>query len=262
MTVTETNNRAHVAEEIERLGPWFHNLHLPGGVQTAPDHPLGDFPAVKWKQIAPHVPEKLDGWRVLDIGCNAGFYTFQLASRGAHVTAVDIDPHYLDQARWAAGQFGLLDRVQFRLMSVYELARAGETYDLIWFLGVLYHLRHPLLALDILRNMTQRLMVLQTMTMPGNKVLTPPEKIGLDDRDILRREGWPLMAFIEGRLADDPTNWWAPNHAGVQAMVRAAGFDVLAHPAHEVYVCAPNHDESVYNKEQRNSELAAVLGRE
>ena len=137
MTVTETNNRAHVAEEIERLGPWFHNLHLPGGVQTAPDHPLGDFPAVKWKQIAPHVPEKLDGWRVLDIGCNAGFYTFQLASRGAHVTAVDIDPHYLDQARWAAGQFGLLDRVQFRLMSVYELARAGETYDLIWFLGVL-----------------------------------------------------------------------------------------------------------------------------
>ena len=68
------------------------------------------------------------------------------------------------------------------------------------------------------------------------------------------------MAFIEGRLADDPTNWWAPNHSGVQAMLRAAGFDVLAHPAHEVYVCAPNHDESVYDKEQRNSELAAVLG--
>ena len=51
-----------------RLGPWFHNLHLPDGSQTAPRHLLGDFPAVKWRQIAPCLPSDLEGWRALDIG--------------------------------------------------------------------------------------------------------------------------------------------------------------------------------------------------
>src|SRR3954447_19506754 len=93
-----------LGRQIARLAPWFHNLHLPSGHQTAPDHPLGDFPAWKWGQIAPHVPADLSGQRVLDIGCNAGFYSFQLAARGAEVLAIDTDEHYLGQARWAAGQ--------------------------------------------------------------------------------------------------------------------------------------------------------------
>jgi tRNA (mo5U34)-methyltransferase len=260
MTSTESTHSALLLdEEIARLSPWFHNLHLPDGTQTAPGHPLGDFPSVKWRQIAPHIPARLDGWRVLDIGCNAGFYTFQLASRGAHVTAIDIDAHYLAQAEWGATQFGLSDQVEFRQMSVYELAGTSETYDLVWFLGVLYHLRHPLLALDLLRTKTRRMMVLQTMTMPGTAVYTPPRAVGLDDRDIMLKNGWPLMAFIEGELADDPTNWWAPNHACVEAMVRSAGFRVLDHPAHEVYICEPNENESAELRRFRNAELRAVL---
>jgi tRNA (mo5U34)-methyltransferase len=73
------------------LAPWFHNLHLPNGRQTAPDHPLGDFPAFKWRQIAHHVPADLSGKRALDIGCNAGFYSFELAGRGAQVLAIDVE---------------------------------------------------------------------------------------------------------------------------------------------------------------------------
>src|SRR5207248_1514672 len=84
-----------MSPEIASLAPWFHNLHLPNGTQTAPEHPLGDFPAVKWRQIAPFIAPDLTGWRALDIGCNAGFYSFELARRGAEVTALDIDPHYL-----------------------------------------------------------------------------------------------------------------------------------------------------------------------
>ena len=54
--------------QIEALGPWFHNLHLPGGVQTVPDHFLGgDFPRFKWLEIAPHIPQDLSGWRVLSL---------------------------------------------------------------------------------------------------------------------------------------------------------------------------------------------------
>src|SRR5690606_38532316 len=153
---------------VEELGPWFHNLHLPGGIQTAPDHWLqADFPAFKWAEIAPHVPASLEGWTVLDIGCNAGYYSFELARRGARVTAIDVDPHYLRQARWAAGELGLADRVELHQMQVYELARSDGQFDLVWFMGVLYHLRHPLLALDIIRRRTRRMMVMQTLTMPG-----------------------------------------------------------------------------------------------
>jgi tRNA (mo5U34)-methyltransferase len=245
--------------EIDSLAPWFHNLHLPDGAQTAPDHPLGDFPMVKWRQIAPFVPDDLTGWRVLDVGCNAGFYSFELARRGAEVTSLDIDAHYLRQARWAAREYGLEGKIAFREGSVYELARRGERFDLVWFLGVLYHLRHPLLALDILRKLAGRQLVLQTLTMPGNDTLQAPASIGLFERSWLERPGWPRKAFIEHSLAGDPTNWWAPNHACVEAMVRSAGFSIVARPGHEIYVCEPNLDEPHVGKQLRAAELQALF---
>ena len=88
-------------QEIEQLGPWFHNLHLPNGAQTAPHHTLGDFPAFKWQQLEDYIPADLSGWEVLDIGCNAGFYSIELARRCANVLGIDVDPHYLRQAEWA-----------------------------------------------------------------------------------------------------------------------------------------------------------------
>src|SRR6185312_12778822 len=123
------------------------------------------------------VPADLAGCRALDIGCNAGFYSFELARRGAEVTAIDIEPRYLEQARWAVRQFGLEARLRFRQASVYELVSARERFDLVCFLGVLYHLRHPLLALDVVRGVTGGRMILQTLTTPGEQVLTPPASI-------------------------------------------------------------------------------------
>lgn len=248
-------------QDIERLGPWFHNLHLPDGMQTAPGHLLGDFPAVKWAQIAPYIPADLRGWLVLDIGCNAGFYTFELASRGARVVAMDIDPHYLEQAAWAAQQLGLAARIELRRASVYQLGPSHQQFDLVCFLGVLYHLRYPLLALDILRRITRGQMILQTLTMPGEEVLAAPESIELDERPLLTQPGWPAMAFIERSLEDDPTNWWAPNHACVEAMARAAGFRVTARPGHEIYICEPDYREAPRRVELREAELGAVAGR-
>jgi len=77
-TMAAANPRA-TQSAVAALAPWFHNPHLPDGVQTAPDHFLGDSPTFKWREIAPHLPEDLHGWRVLDVGCNAGFYSFELA---------------------------------------------------------------------------------------------------------------------------------------------------------------------------------------
>ena len=225
--------------EMAELGPWFHNLHLPDGRQTAPDHPLGDFPAFKWRQLGPALPEDLSGWSALDIGCNAGFYAFELARRGAHVLAIDADEHYLRQARWARSRFGLDDRVELRQLQVYDLDRLGRRFDLVLFLGVLYHLRYPLLALDVVAERVGRLLVLQTLTAPGEEAVEPPADLGLDERARLREPGWPALAFVERSFEGDPTNWWVPNHACVEAMLRSSGLEVVARPGHELYVCRP-----------------------
>lgn len=244
--------------EARRLGPWFHNLHLPDGTQTAPTHPLGDFPLMKWRQIEAHVPADLSGLDALDVGCNAGFYSFELARRGARVTSLDIDRRFLSQARWAAHRYGLADRIEFHEGSIYSLACSGRQYDIVWFFGVLYHLRHPLLALDILREVTRRQLFLQTMTCPGSSIAHARPNLTLDGRGAMNRRGWPRMAFIEHALENDPTNWWAPNAACVEAMLRAAGFHITARPADEMYVAEPAAEESPFNTWSRRSELNAL----
>lgn len=248
------------AEQIAALGPWFHNLHLPDGSETAPRHRLGDFPAESWRALAAHLPQDLTGWTALDIGCNAGFYSFELASRGARVTGIDVEPLFLSQARWAAREFGLEDRVEFRHGQVYDLACDQTPYDLILFLGVFYHLRYPLLALDLVARRVRRLLAFQTMTMPGLHIAPEAQDDhDIDARDVFLTPGWPTMAFIEHRFAGDETNWWAPNHAAVLAMLRTAGMRLRAHAGTELYVCEPSGD-AAWMTERGAGELQAATG--
>jgi tRNA (mo5U34)-methyltransferase len=229
-------------------------------LQTLPNHFLGgDFPNFKWQEIQGALPEDLSGWRVLDVGCNAGFYSFQLARRGASVLGIDVDPHYLAQAHWALQQVGLEARVEFRKMEVYDLARLRETFDLVWFMGVFYHLRYPLLALDLLAERTGRLMMFQTLTMPGDSVHPDTADCSIDDRTPLLAPGWPKMAFLEHRLAGDPTNWWAANHAGVEAMLRSSGLQIVGRPGHEIYLCAPAAD-AAHRRALYASQLTSATG--
>jgi tRNA (mo5U34)-methyltransferase len=254
------SSAGEVDEEIAALGPWFHNLHLPDGRRTAPDHPLGDFPDFKWRQIAGAIDEDLTGATALDIGCNAGFYSFQLASRGARVLGIDSDEHYLRQAGWAARWLDPRGRVTFELMQVYDLARTVERYELVLFMGVLYHLRHPQLALDIVARLVARRLVFQTLTMDGAEPVDPPADLPLAQRSRLVGPGWPRLAFIERALAGDPTNWWVADDACARAMLRSAGLRVLATPGHEIYVCEPSPTEDEELRRARESELSAVIG--
>jgi tRNA (mo5U34)-methyltransferase len=250
-----------LAEAAAELAPWFHNLHLPDGSQTAPDHPLGDFPAFKWRDISRTLPADLTGWTALDIGCNSGFYSIELAKRGAHVTAVDKDPHFLRQAKWAVEQFKLEDRVTVVEAQVYDLAAWNRRFDLILFLGVFYHLRYPLLGLDIVAEKVDRLMVFQTLTMPGTEQVQAPDNLDMNDRERMLEPGWPKMAFIEKELAGDPTNWWAPNHAAVVAMLSTTGLRVVEQPAHEIYVCEPVARTPEAGRTYDPDELRAATGR-
>ncbi|MDQ6663463.1 MAG: DUF1698 domain-containing protein, partial [Acidobacteriota bacterium] len=161
-------------DEIERrvkeLGPWFHNLDL-NGISTAPDHFLGDYPSCKWRSFAHAIPSDLRGKTVLDIGCNAGFYAIEMKRRGAdRVVAIDSDEDYLAQARFAAEISG--HEIEFRNLSVYRVAELKERFDVVLFMGVLYHLRHPLLALDLLhRHVTRDLLVFQSLLRGSDRAM-------------------------------------------------------------------------------------------
>jgi tRNA (mo5U34)-methyltransferase len=155
-----------------------------------------------------------------------------------------VDPHYLRQARWAARELELEDVIEFRQMQVYDLAHEDEQFDLVLFMGVFYHLRYPLLGLDIVARRTRRTMVFQTLTTPGMEVYSDTWDHPIHERDALNEPGWPRMAFVEHRFASDPTNWWVPNHAAVEALLRSSGMQVSAHLGHEIYLCEPAPPDS------------------
>ena len=227
-----------IRKTIVKLGPWFHNIDL-GGIQTAPDHFLGDYPAIKWQRFAHAIPADLSGRTVLDIGCNGGFYALEMKRRGAaRVVAIDSDDGYLRQARFAAQIAGL--DIEFAELSVYDVAALGERFDVVLFLGVLYHLRHPLLALDLIReHVVQDLLVCQSMQRgdPGEEPLA--EDYPFAETGIFERSTYPRLSFVEHRYAGDDTNWWVPNRACMKAMLRSAGFVIEGNPEEEVYVCRP-----------------------
>lgn len=230
--------------EVERLGPWFHNIDLGHGITTAPDHFLGDYPRFKFAHFADALPADLTGKTVLDIGCNAGFYSVEMKRRGAaRVLGIDSDDRYLAQAQLAAEALGQTD-IEFRNLSVYDVGALGERFDLVIFMGVLYHLRHPLLALDLIReHVAGDTMLFQTMQQGSKEVYPVPADHpfhvpGTHEAPAFFNEpGYPKMHFIEREFAHDWTNWWAPNAAASAAMLRAAGFTIEAQPESEVYLC-------------------------
>jgi tRNA (mo5U34)-methyltransferase len=245
-----------IRRQAQALGPWFHNIDL-GGVSTAPDHFLGDYPYVKWKRFADSIPRDLTGKTVLDIGCNGGFYAIEMKRRGAdRVLGVDFDEDYLAQARFAADVAGL--DIEFRRLSVYDVGALGERFDLVLFMGVLYHLRHPLLALDLIRqHVVGDLMVFQSMQRGATEVGPVEPDYHFWNTDLFEDRRFPKLHFVERSYANDPTNWWIPNRACVEAMLRSAGFAILGHPEAEVYVCRcagpPAGEGAVYPAQEKRA---------
>lgn len=251
----------NVGDTIKNLQPWFQNIHLPGGEETAPNHPLGDFPSYKWEVIAPLLPEDLSNYKVLDIGCNAGFYSLKCALRGAQVTAIDIDPHYLYQAEWITGLFNLNDRIEFHEMQVYDLMKTNWEFDVVLFLGVFYHLRYPLLAIDIISEKVKNMVIFQSLSLNNEQEPDHVDDITLKNKDILLGNNWPSMAFIENKFMSDPTNWWVPNSNAIKAMFRTAGMKFIHSPGQEVYFFRKDKQHPSVATSWNESEYLSATGR-
>lgn len=226
-----------IEERVRELGPWYHDLDL-CGVRTAPHHPLGSFLQELWAVVEPAFGPSLSGKTVLDVGCNAGFYSLQLHARGARVTGIEPDPLYLEQARFAASVLGA--DVEYLLLDVYDLDRLQREFDYVLFLGVLYHLRHPLLALEKVAAVVRERLIVQSMLRGSSRTMPTASDYPIDERAVFFDERFPAMYFVEGRYAGDPTNWWIPNRSAMEAMLRSVGLRIERRMGEEVYYCAPN----------------------
>jgi tRNA (mo5U34)-methyltransferase len=235
--VTATLSREDVESRVHQLGAWFHNMNL-AGVETAPAHPLGDYPNIKWQLVQARLPHDLQGATVLDVGCNGGFFSIQMKKRGAsRVVAVDHDPRYLAQAEFAACVENAA--IEFHCLSVYDIEKLREKFDIVLFMGVLYHLRYPLLALDLLAKHSVRgQLIFQSMIRGSGHDSPLAPDYPFTEEEMFDRPDFPKAHFIERRYAGDHTNWWIPNHACAAAMVRSAGFRILEYVEPETMICA------------------------
>jgi tRNA (mo5U34)-methyltransferase len=123
-------------------------------------------------------------------------------------------------------------------MPVWDVADLGERFDLVIFMGVLYHLRHPLLALDLIHEHVARdLLLFQSMQRGSHEVVMVAGDYDFNAAAPFDEPGYPKMHFIEHRYSHDETNWWVPNRACVEAMLRSSGFVIESQPEEEVYLC-------------------------
>ena len=175
---------------------------------------------------------------MLDIGCNAGFYSIEMKKRGAdRVLAIDSDEEYLAQARFAA-EVNEMD-IEFRKMNVYEVPQLGEKFDRRDLHGRPVSPASSVAGAWICCTiMSRRICWSSSRCSAAARTVCPVEdNYPFWETEIFDDEDFPKMHFIEHRYAGDSTNWWIPNRACVEAMLRSSGFEILDHPEEEVYIC-------------------------
>lgn len=230
-----------IRSRLAELGWWFHNVDLGQGIWTNPDDPRAYKPELRWGLIEPHVPDDLSGKTVLDLACNDGYYSVMMKRRGAsRVLGIDVDESSLKRARFLAEVYGV--DVEFRIEDVYRFClRNTEHFDYVMFLGLFYHLRHPLLVLDHMAAIVRERLYFQSVIRGAQDTegFETRDDYPIDETIAFENRAFPKMFFLEKRFNNDPTNWWIANGPGLIGVLRSAGFEVIQTVDPQVFVCKP-----------------------
>ncbi len=184
-------------------------------------------------------PEDMTGLTVLDVGCNAGFYSLKVKERGAkRVVALDVAEKNIRQAKFLSEYFNLQLEIVKEDLLEYVLT-TNEQFDYVIFSRVFYHLRYPNLILDRLAQMTNKKLIFLTETIGDSELLNPKDDYGIEEKTKLLKPPYPKMFFIEKKYAGDKTNWWVTNESANEALIRASGLRIVEHPKFGVYLCEP-----------------------
>ena len=202
MTGIVAKRRFNWGKELAAKG-WYHSIELPDGSVT---DGLITLDRLKTRVAQMPIPEDLHGKRVLDIGAWDGWFSFEMERRGADVVAVDCVE--IENFLWAHD--ARKSKVDYRIMDVMELSpRELGYFDIVLFLGVLYHLKHPLLALEKVCELTRDLAIVES------HIVEDPDAV----------PGYPRMEFYEhDELGEQLDNWVGPSVDCLMALCRTAGF--------------------------------------
>jgi tRNA (mo5U34)-methyltransferase len=227
--------RSEMGKTLERLGPWYHNVVFAPGVMSNPGN--ADYPASRWRVLDQVIPKDLSGKSVLDIGCNSGFFSLEMKKRGAErVVGVDIMPHLLAQARFASHWFNL--PLELYECGAYDVKSLGSSFDIVVFIGVLYHLKHPLYALEEIASICKDTMYFQSVARGPVGDIDPAADYPVSEVSVFDQPAWPKLYFIEKKFNGDESNWWFATRSCLKAMLRTAGFPSVQDTASpEIFVC-------------------------
>lgn len=207
-------NREEILSEIKRLGPWWrHSLDLGNGIRTkvkAGPRENIDRPRQKWSGFKDVLPMDLSGKRVLDAGCSEGFFSIEAKRRGAdYVLGIDADPRVIARANFARDVLDL--DIDYRVCSVYDIDPGWGIFDVVFFLGVFYHLDHPLMALQKIAPLCKDTLFLDT-----HALVDDPSDGEID-----------IMRFFKDGFGGDKTNRWVPNRRCLKSMLACVGFGAV-----------------------------------
>ena len=198
-------DRAELGKAVAAVR-WAHRIDLGQGIVTPG---LWDTPQMLARL---RLPADLSGQSVLDVGCWDGFYSFEAERRGARRVLAT------DSFTWRRQSWGskdgfdlarrvLASRVEEREIDVLDLTpETVGVFDTVLFLGVFYHMKHPMLALERVASVTGKLLIVETVI------------------DLLYLPGRALAFYPGAELNQDDSNWFGPTPSAVEAMLRAAGF--------------------------------------
>jgi tRNA (mo5U34)-methyltransferase len=216
--------RDEILQRVETLAPWFHCIELGAGVSTKTASVTGepaDHPRGTWEIIQRCLPENLSGKTVLDVGCNAGFYSIEAKRLGAaRVLGVDAQRHLINQALFVRRALSL--DIEYRRMSVYDLSRSSVGgFDITLALGLIYHCKHLVLALEKLFEVTNDLLIIETAILPPNKTPRSFEDAVAGPAITLH----PLVYAENPAESKEPIfNWFLPGTKSLEALLRNVGF--------------------------------------
>jgi tRNA (mo5U34)-methyltransferase len=204
--------KEEIVRKVSEVPFWGQSIPLAEGIIT-PGRVSDNLET--WKRLK--LPNDLSGKTVLDIGCWDGFYSFECEKRGAKVLAIDNCERmkrlnerqyaYLGNKGFEVAKEILQSQVEFKFMDVHNISPENiGKFDIALFLGVLYHMKCPLLALEKISKVTKELLIVES------EYLKIPTRV-------------PLLRYTEGNSYNqDPTVWFIPNEACIKGMLRDAGF--------------------------------------
>jgi len=213
---------------VQSFAFWYHRIYLGHGIYTLEPGP--SFPEIVWRKFSPAFPGDLQGASILDVGCNAGYFSIQAKLRGAgRVVGLETIPDYLKQAEICRQIWGV--DIEYKALDAHQLGTLNEQFDIVVFTGILYHLKNPLQVLEDVGQVCRDAVIVETEVISDNNKNVVYARQGQFGQTKITACAQGMMKFVEkNELNGDGSNWWIPDAECVKGMLRTAGFNYFSQP--------------------------------